>query len=258
MRLILALQCFFALLFTGRLPTQAAGFLPAPDDAEEKAKAQAQAAADLEVAKQEAADAAKERDDLKAKLEAAEKASAEAEGTRASLEEAKAEAEKGRDAAQAEAAGEKERADGAEERLEAARAAAEEAKGKLVEARDDGALALLAWLQREGRLLDFLQQEIDEFDDEEIGGAVREVHKGCRKVLGEALALEAILPGEEEDRITVEAGFDPVAIALSGNVKGDPPFKGTLMHHGWRTTKVHLPVPETVDTKVLAPAEVEL
>ena len=56
----------------------------------------------------------------------------------------------------------------------------------------------------------------------------------------------------------VAEGFDPVAIQLTGNVKGDPPFKGLLMHNGWRAGRVNVPVPETVDPHVLAPAEVEL
>jgi len=44
-------------------------------------------------------------------------------------------------------------------------------------------LALLSALQREGRLLDFLQQEVAAFSDEEVGAAARVVHGGCRKVL---------------------------------------------------------------------------
>src|SRR5262245_59122270 len=44
-------------------------------------------------------------------------------------------------------------------------------------------LILLAALQREGRLLDFIQQDVAGFSDEEIGAAGRVVHAGCRKVL---------------------------------------------------------------------------
>jgi hypothetical protein len=77
-------------------------------------------------------------------------------------------------------------------------------------------------------------------------------------VLAEGFAPEPILRGGEGEPVTVEVGFDPVAIQLSGQVKGAPPYKGTLVHHGWRSTRVAVPVPERVDTKVLAPAEVEL
>ncbi|MCD4755860.1 MAG: DUF2760 domain-containing protein, partial [Deltaproteobacteria bacterium] len=38
----------------------------------------------------------------------------------------------------------------------------------------------LGLLQREGRLIDFLQEDIEPYDDAQIGAAVREVHRGCR------------------------------------------------------------------------------
>jgi len=59
--------------------------------------------------------------------------------------------------------------------------------------------------------------------------------------------------------VTVEKGFDPAQIRLSGNVSGEPPFKGKLAHGGWRAVEVKLPErPSSVDAKVIAPAEVEL
>jgi hypothetical protein len=42
-------------------------------------------------------------------------------------------------------------------------------------------------------------------------------------------------------------------------VAGQPPFRGTLKHHGWVASSVRLPaVAESLDARVLAPAEVEL
>ncbi len=261
MRFILALQCFFALLFTGRLPTAAAAALPPPADA---AKERERLQADADALRTRAERAERERDELRqAQGAAAQEAKSAAEA--ASGAQARLEAEVARlsqelsDARARELKlgdAEDQRAAAAAE-LDKLRARLEKAEGKLSEAHANGALALLGWLQREGRLLDFLREAIDDYEDEQVGAAVRAIHKGCRKVLDEALALEPILPGEEETPVTVPAGFDPVAIALSGNVKGDPPFKGTLMHHGWRTSKVHVPVPET-DPRVLTPAEVEL
>src|SRR6185436_20486776 len=43
------------------------------------------------------------------------------------------------------------------------------------------ALSLLAVFQREGRLVDFLEQEVAGFSDEDIAAAARVVHSGCRK-----------------------------------------------------------------------------
>lgn len=123
----------------------------------------------------------------------------------------------------------------------------------------DGALALLALLQREGRLVDFLREPLDGFSDADIGAAARDVHRGCRKVLEQHLALEPVMPGSEESKVSVPKGFDPAEIRLVGEAKGDPPFKGTLRHHGWRVVESKLPsLAEGVDRTVIAPAEVEL
>ena len=48
-------------------------------------------------------------------------------------------------------------------------------------------------------------------------------------------------------------------IRLTGNVAGQPPFRGSLKHHGWVATGVRLPaLSESLDPRMLAPAEVEL
>src|SRR5262245_56317574 len=123
----------------------------------------------------------------------------------------------------------------------------------------DGALAMLALLQREGRLVDFLREPLDGFSDADIGAAARDVHRGCRKVLEQHLSLEAVMPGEEEAKVTVPKGFDPAEVRLIGEAKGEPPFRGTLRHHGWRVVDAKLPaLADGVDRMVLAPAEVEL
>jgi hypothetical protein len=123
----------------------------------------------------------------------------------------------------------------------------------------DGALALLALLQREGRLVDFVRESLDTFTDADIGAAARDVHRGCRKVLDQHVTLEPVMPGAEEDKVTVPKGFDPAEIRLIGEAKGDPPFKGTLRHHGWRAVDTKLPaLAEGVDRAVIAPAEVEI
>lgn len=123
----------------------------------------------------------------------------------------------------------------------------------------DGALALLALLQREGRLVDFLREPLDGFEDADIGAAARDVHRGCRKVLEQHLAFEPVMPGAEEEKVSVPKGFDPAEIRLIGEAKGEPPFRGTLRHHGWRVVEAKLPtLAEGIDRTVIAPAEVEL
>jgi hypothetical protein len=123
----------------------------------------------------------------------------------------------------------------------------------------DGALALLALLQREGRLVDFLREPLDGFSDADIGAAARDVHRGCRKVLDQHLAFEPVMPGSEEAKVSVPKGFDPAEIRLIGEARGEPPFRGTLRHHGWRVVDAKLPMlTDGVDRMVIAPAEVEL
>jgi hypothetical protein len=123
----------------------------------------------------------------------------------------------------------------------------------------DGALALLALLQREGRFVDFVRDSVDGASDGDIGAAAREVHRGCRKVLDQHMVIEPVMPGAEEEKVAVPKGFDPAEIRLIGEAKGEPPFKGTLRHHGWRVVDAKLPtLSEGVDRAVIAPAEVEL
>ena len=121
------------------------------------------------------------------------------------------------------------------------------------------ALHLLALFQREGRLLDFLEEELSGFSDANIGAAARTVHTGCRKVLRQNFELQPIRTEAEGASIEVPPGFDAAAIRLTGNLVGSPPFKGVLRHHGWRAAQVKLPPPPAAQpATLLAPAEVEL
>ena len=125
--------------------------------------------------------------------------------------------------------------------------------------RKDGALALLGLFQRQGRLVDFLQENIEDYDDADIGAAVRDIHRGCQKILKDHLQIEAVMPGTEDEKVKVPSGFDPSEVKLVGKVDGNPPFSGILRHHGWRATKVKLPtLSEGMDRHVVAPAEVEI
>jgi hypothetical protein len=67
------------------------------------------------------------------------------------------------------------------------------------------------------------------------------------------------MPGEEGAKAAVPKGFDPAEIRLIGEAKGEPPYRGTLRHHGWRVVDAKLPaLADGVDRTVVAPAEVEL
>lgn len=121
------------------------------------------------------------------------------------------------------------------------------------------ALHLLSLLQREGRLVDFLGENLQAYDDAQIGAAVRSIQENCQKALNKYLAPEAVIDQNEGDEVTVNPGFDASAIKLTGDVSGEPPFKGILQHRGWRVTGFHLPtLSGSQDPNIIAPAEVEV
>jgi outer membrane biosynthesis protein TonB len=218
-RAFLAFICFFRILFGKKLPVDAVKFLP--EEALPKALP-----GEVPTAKEPAKEPEKEPEKKPEK--------------------------------KPEAAAEK-KPEAAAEKPPAERSAAEKPKASAAQHHKEGALALLALLQREGRLVDFLTESIDAAPDDAIGAAVREVHRGCRKVLDQYLPMEPVMPGEEGAKASVPKGFDPAEIRLIGEAKGEPPYRGTLRHHGWRVVDAKLPaLADGVDRTVLAPAEVEL
>ncbi|NQT56462.1 MAG: DUF2760 domain-containing protein [Desulfobacteraceae bacterium] len=121
------------------------------------------------------------------------------------------------------------------------------------------ALHLLSLLQREGRLVDFLGEDLKDYDDAQIGAAVRNIQENCQKTLNKYLAPEAVIDQNEGDNVTINPGFDASAIKLTGDVAGEPPFKGILQHKGWRASAFNLPILSgSEDPGIIAPAEVEI
>jgi hypothetical protein len=128
------------------------------------------------------------------------------------------------------------------------------------EPRDLGpALQLLSLLQREGRLLDFVQQDITSFSDGDVGVAARVVHEGCRRALESHVRIAPIRTEPEGSSVALDGGQTPASLKLIGNVGGAPPAHGTLRHRGWRAESFSLPsLVGDHDLYVLAPAEVEV
>ena len=122
----------------------------------------------------------------------------------------------------------------------------------------DRAIGLLALLQRDGRLLDFLMEDIGGYADAQVGAAARDVHAGCRTVLTRYLSITPVMEEEEGEAVTVERGADPARIKIVGNVAGQPPYRGLLRHRGWEATRVELPPVPSAGRSILAPAEVEV
>jgi hypothetical protein len=124
---------------------------------------------------------------------------------------------------------------------------------------DRTALQLLAILQREGRFVDFLQEDVSSFSDADIGAAARVVHEGCKRGLKDVLTLASVRTEAEGAKVELPVGFDASRTRVTGNVTGEPPFRGTLAHHGWRVEALRLPeLTAGHDPTIIAPAEVEL
>jgi hypothetical protein len=122
------------------------------------------------------------------------------------------------------------------------------------------ALTLLATLQREARLIDFLMEDLTGYDDAQIGAAARDVHRACAAALERIFDLRPLRYQEEGAHVEILAGYDPVQVTLTGNVTDQLPLRGTLVHHGWQAMQCELPVwsgPEE-SVRVIAPAEVEV
>lgn len=121
------------------------------------------------------------------------------------------------------------------------------------------ALHLLSILQRDGRFVDFIEEDVASFSDADVGAAARVVHDGVRKSMRQYFKLAPVRTESEGASIQVGEDYDPVQIRLTGNVTGKLPVRGQLAHHGWRVAEVKLPtLPEGQDLTVIAPAEVEV
>ncbi len=122
----------------------------------------------------------------------------------------------------------------------------------------DGALQILAILQRDSRLIDFLMEDVSAYSDEQVGAAVRELHDQCRDAIARYVTLAPVIDGVEGTYAKAPAQ-DPNLVKFVGNVPAQPPAGGTLRHKGWRASKVDLPnLPVKQDATIIAPAEIEI
>jgi hypothetical protein len=123
--------------------------------------------------------------------------------------------------------------------------------------RKQGALLVLSLLQREGRMIDFLMQDVNSFSDAEIGAAARLVHEGARKAIRSHAVVEPVRSEQEGARVELAAA--DASVKLIGSVSGSGPYKGALRHRGWRLASLSLPTPTAdFDAAIISAAEIEL
>ncbi|MCA9069020.1 MAG: DUF2760 domain-containing protein [Planctomycetaceae bacterium] len=122
------------------------------------------------------------------------------------------------------------------------------------------AVTLLAALQREARFIDFVKEPLDGLTDEQVGAAVRDIHRNLAGVVNRMFGPKPVLTDNEGETIEVPKGFDASRYRLIGQVSGAPPHKGILTHHGWQVATCQLPEWTGTDeaAPVIAPAEVEI
>lgn len=129
----------------------------------------------------------------------------------------------------------------------------------LKEATPDAALQLLGLLQKEARFIDFIREDISAYGDADIGIAARVVHEGCNRAINEHFSLAPVRGEQEGVKVTLPKGFDAASVRLTGNIVGQAPFTGTLVHKGWKVTDIRLPkLTQGYNAQIVAPAEVEL
>lgn len=122
------------------------------------------------------------------------------------------------------------------------------------------ALDLLAAMQREARFVDFIKESLGEYDDAQIGAAVRDIHRDCARLLDRVFALAPVTADQEGAPIELPAGYEAARYRLTGNVTGQPPLRGRLVHGGWQAQRCEIPAwtGNEAAARVIAPAEVEI
>ena len=102
--------------------------------------------------------------------------------------------------------------------------------------------------------------DVTAYDDAQVGAAARVVHEGCRAALDECFTIAPVTESAEGTTISVPATHRADEYRLTGKLTGQPPFNGTVVHRGWKTTKTKLPqiiVPHG-ELPCIAPAEIEV
>lgn len=120
----------------------------------------------------------------------------------------------------------------------------------------DPAVALLATLQREARLVDLIQEDLSQYSDAQVGAAARPCLQQCGGVLNRLFELQPLIVASEGATVEVRGSASPMRYQWIGEGTAE---SGKLIHHGWQATKVELPTwaGELADANVIAPAQVE-
>lgn len=121
--------------------------------------------------------------------------------------------------------------------------------------RSDG-ISLLALLQKESRLVDLILEDMEDYSDEQIGGAARQVLRDARECLRSHVQIEPLVEGLEGEVIRIPDTASPVRWRVLGDASA---ASGVLMHAGWVARKVEFPewTGSQENSMIISPAEVD-
>lgn len=126
-----------------------------------------------------------------------------------------------------------------------------------VKSQQSDAVTLLAALQRDARLVDLIQEDLDQYADDQVGAAARPCLKQCRQTLDRLLAIKPLVDASEGQSIPVGASVSSARLRWVGESSGAS--QGKVVHPGWKATKLELPAwsGSAEDAMVVAPTQVQ-
>jgi hypothetical protein len=120
----------------------------------------------------------------------------------------------------------------------------------------EGAVTLLATLQREARLIDLIREDLAQYSDAQVGSAARPCLKQCAGAISRMFDLQPLVDAGEGESVEVSGDASPIRYQWIGEGSA---ASGKLIHHGWQVTKIDLPTwtGADADANVVAPAQVQ-
>lgn len=103
-------------------------------------------------------------------------------------------------------------------------------------------------------------EPLGDYSDAQVGAATRDVLRDCGQTLERLFAISPVVDAEEGASHETPADVDAARYRLTGNIEGEPPYRGQLVHHGWQATRCELPKwsGKNDAALIVAPVEIEI
>ena len=105
------------------------------------------------------------------------------------------------------------------------------------------------------RLIDLIHEDLDQYQDAQVGAAARPCLKQCRQSLDRMLKIEKLFDAAENDSVPVDGSASPAQVRWVGETASQS-GEAKLVHAGWKATVTELPQwsGKAEDAEVIAPA----